>query len=97
MVKSAQIYGQEFAPRKLLGISFLRHYIMCTVDDGDTMDIVFLDLVKAFDKVLHRKLLEQLKAYCVEGRVVRWISLAVRLKAKSSPKWSSFRVEKCLV
>ncbi len=60
-------------PRKLLGISFLRHYIMCTVYDGDTMDIIVLDLAKAFDKVLHRKLLVQLKAYGVEGRVVRWI------------------------
>jgi hypothetical protein len=44
-----------------------------TVDEGDAMDVIFLDFAKAFDKVPHRRLLAQLEAHGVEGRVLRWI------------------------
>ncbi len=44
-----------------------------TVDEGNAMDVIFLDFAKAFDKVPHRRLLAQLEAHGVEGRVLRWI------------------------
>jgi hypothetical protein len=43
------------------------------VDEGSAMNVIFLDFAKAFDKVPHRKLLAQLEAHGVEGRVLRWI------------------------
>jgi hypothetical protein len=44
-----------------------------TVDEGNAMDVIFLDFAKAFDKVPHRRLLAQLEAHGVKGKVLRWI------------------------
>ncbi len=38
-------------------------------DEGDAVDVIFLDFVKAFDKVPHKSLLRQLKAHGVDGKV----------------------------
>ena len=37
------------------------------------VDVIYLDLAKAFDKVPHRRLLEKLKAHGIEGQVLSWI------------------------
>jgi len=38
------------------------------VDDRCSLDIVYLDLAKAFDKVPRQRLLNKLKAYGVHGK-----------------------------
>ena len=38
------------------------------------MDIVYLDFKKAFDKVLHRRLLANVRACGVGGQVANWIA-----------------------
>ena len=43
------------------------------VDGGDSMDIIFLDFAKAFDKVPIRRLMAKLKAHGIEGKVWHWI------------------------
>ena len=43
------------------------------VDSGITVDILYLDLAKAFDKVQHRRLLMKLKAHVIDGVVLEWI------------------------
>jgi hypothetical protein len=43
------------------------------VDEGDAMDVIFLDFAKAFDKVPHKRLMAQLKGHGVEGKVLKWI------------------------
>ena len=43
------------------------------VDQGNALDIVYLDFSKAFDKVPHRRLLEKIRAHSVGGQVLRWI------------------------
>lgn len=43
------------------------------VDNGDAMDIIFLDFAKAFDKVPHKRLVAQLRAHGVGGEVLDWI------------------------
>ena len=43
------------------------------IDDRTSVDVVYLDFQKAFDKVPHRRLLTKLEAYGVNGSVLRWI------------------------
>ena len=43
------------------------------VDSGLPVDTLYLDFAKAFDKVLHRRLLMKLKVYGIDGVVLEWI------------------------
>jgi len=43
------------------------------VDKGSGVDVIFLDLAKAFDKVPHKKLLIKLKDHGIDGKVLQWI------------------------
>ena len=40
------------------------------LDDGASIDCVYLDFMKAFDKVLHQRLLYKLKHYCVSEELM---------------------------
>ena len=62
------------------------------------MDIVFLDLAKAFDKVPHGRLLEKLRKHGIDGKLLRtignWLSgrrQTVCIKGKQS-NWRKFGV-----
>ena len=48
-------------------LCFLDKVTSC-LDDKDCMDIVFLDLAKAFDKVPHRRLMEKIAKHGIGGR-----------------------------
>ena len=37
------------------------------------MDVIYFDFAKAFDKVLHQRLLRKLERYVVSERVLSWI------------------------
>ena len=43
------------------------------VDEGNPVDVLYLDFSKAFDKVPHKRLLEKLKAHGIESNIWRWI------------------------
>ena len=43
------------------------------VDNGKSVDVVYLDFAKAFDKVPTARLLKKLKAHGVEGKVAAWV------------------------
>jgi hypothetical protein len=53
-------------------LSFM-HYVNRSVDDGEQVDVVYLDFQKAFDKVPHKRLINKLKAHGIEGVVLHWI------------------------
>ena len=43
------------------------------VEDGDPLDVAYLDFAKAFDSVPHLRLLSKLRSYGVRGRLLDWI------------------------
>ncbi len=45
----------------------------CMMDEGDTVDVIYLDFAKAFDCVNHRFLLAKMKSFGLGDAVVRWI------------------------
>ena len=49
-------------------------YVTNIVDKGDSVDVVYLDFSKAFDKVSHRKLIRKLWSYGIRGNLLGWIS-----------------------
>ena len=44
-----------------------------TLDRGESIDVVYLDFMKAFDIVPHKRLMGKLKSYGIEYYTVRWI------------------------
>jgi hypothetical protein len=48
-------------------------YISFLVDKGVAVDSIMLDFAKAFDTVPHRRLIAKLKAYGIDGLVLKWI------------------------
>jgi hypothetical protein len=48
---------------------------MCeAVAAGEPVDVVYMDFSKAFDVVLHKRLLHKLQAYGIGGQLLAWIS-----------------------
>ena len=43
------------------------------VDNGEPVDVVFLDFAKAFDKVPKKRLTEKMRAHGIRGDLLRWI------------------------
>ena len=43
------------------------------LDKGGSVDVIYLDFAKAFDKVPHHRLLRKLEGYGVSGSVLAWI------------------------
>ena len=48
--------------------------VMEKLDNGRSVDVIYLDFAKAFDKVPHKRLLRKLKVYGVSGELLSWIS-----------------------
>ena len=45
-----------------------------SVDEGTPVDVVYLDLTKAFDTVPHKRLLKKIKAHGIDGSILQWIA-----------------------
>ena len=44
------------------------------IDEGHSVDVVYLDFSKAFDKVPHARLIEKLKSIGISEKLLDWIS-----------------------
>ena len=60
------------------------------LDEGKNVDIIYLDFVKAFDKVRHHKLIGKVASMGVEGRVKGWIQQW--LQGRMQGEWKIFRL-----
>ena len=54
-------------------LATLNDWFKC-LDDDESVDAIYLDLQKAFDKVPHERLLVKLKGYGIDGNLLLWIS-----------------------
>ena len=65
-----------FMARKSCLTNLLEYLEVLTklVDEGYSVDVVYLDFAKAFDKVPHRRLVAKLKAAGINGCVLDWIT-----------------------
>ncbi|CAL4218423.1 unnamed protein product, partial [Meganyctiphanes norvegica] len=43
------------------------------IDDGDCIDVAYLDFRKAFDLVLHEHLIYKMSKYGIEGQILDWV------------------------
>ena len=43
------------------------------LDEGGSIDVVYFDFMKAFDKVPHGRLIMKLKSYGIDGEPLSWI------------------------
>ena len=43
------------------------------MDEGDGVDVIYLDFSKAFDKVPHRRLISKLTSHGIDGELKEWI------------------------
>jgi len=50
------------------------------LDEGYGLDVMYLDNRKAFDSVPHRRLIEKLKSFGINGELLQWLEdfLALR-------------------
>ena len=62
-----------------------------SLDENNSVDLVYLDFAKAFDKVPHKRLVKKLYAYGIQGRLLHWIAnwlkdrrQRVKIKGKNS-------------
>ena len=54
-------------------LEFLDKVTGC-IDTGDSVDVIFLDFAKAFDKVSHARLILKLRAHDIDGKLSNWIA-----------------------
>ena len=43
------------------------------IDDGETVDVIYLDFAKAFDKVPHKRLIKKCEAFGIKGKLLSWL------------------------
>ena len=48
-------------------------YVCNYIDKGLPVDVIYLDLRKAFDKVPHKRLMVKVKAHGIGGKIWGWI------------------------
>ena len=64
------------------------------IDDGGSVDAIYMDYQKAFDSVPHRRLLSKIKAHGIDRNVLLWIQdFLNNKKTICSCKWSSIYTE----
>ena len=64
-----------FMPRKSTTTNLVAYvnYITEQLDQGQPVDVIYLDFAKAFDKVPHKRLLQKLRSFNFSTETMKWI------------------------
>ena len=62
---------------------------MTSLDQGVPVNVIYMDLQKAFDTVPHKRLLYKIEYYAITGNLLRWIAgfLSNRRQCVAGFKW----------
>ena len=66
------------------------HNWTLALDAGQPIDVLYIDLAKAFDSVSHPKLLQKLQGLGIRGNILKW------LKSFLCGRVQQVRVKSCL-
>jgi hypothetical protein len=44
------------------------------LDNGGSIDSVYMDFMKAFDKVPHKRLIQKMERYGINNKTINWVS-----------------------
>ena len=67
-------HGFTMGKSCLTGLIEFFYMIFEWYDQGDSLDIMYLDFSKAFDKVPYKRFISKLESYGIQRNVLRWIS-----------------------
>ena len=59
------------------------------IDTNESVDVVFLDFAKAFDKVPHQRLIQKLLSHEISGKLFNWITDWLLNRRQSLHKWNN--------
>ena len=64
-----------FLPKKSTSTNLVAYleYVTKKLDEGQPVDVLYLDFSKAFDKVPHGRLVQKLKTYNLSNKLIAWI------------------------
>ena len=48
-------------------------YVTNNIDNGSSVDAIFLDFSKALDKVPHRRLISKCKSHKIDENILNWL------------------------
>ena len=84
-----------FVPNKSCTTNLLEYLEKVTkaVEEGKSVDIIYLDFAKAFDLVPRSRLLSKLRAHGVDGELLKWLSSWPQgQEATSCGQWQTLRL-----
>ena len=73
-------YQHGFVPVRSCATQLLQcvDYWTDMLDQGHSVDTIYIDFAKAFDSVPHERLLEKAKRYGIRGDILEWIVLSIK-------------------
>ena len=75
--KHSLIINQQhgFVKKKAFITNLLKSLELTTkaISQKETMDVIYLDFAKAFDKVPHQRLIHKLAQYGIQNKMLNWI------------------------
>ena len=63
------------------------------IDEGSSVDIIYLDFQKVFDKVPLQRLLLKLKAHGIRDGTINWIEQWPTDRRACCSRWGGFKLE----